>query len=46
LQEEISAQIGARVEIKSGAKGAGKLIIEYANHDQLEEILDKLKKGK
>jgi ParB family chromosome partitioning protein len=46
LQEEISAQIGARVEIRSGAKGAGKLIIEYANHDQLEEILDKLKKGK
>jgi ParB family chromosome partitioning protein len=46
LQEEISAQIGARVEIRSGAKGAGKLIIEYANHDQLEEILDKLKTGK
>lgn len=46
LQEEVSAQIGARVEIRSGAKGAGKLIIEYANHDQLEEILDRLKKGK
>lgn len=46
LQEEISAHLGARVEIRAGVKGAGKLIIEYANHDQLEEILDKLKKGK
>jgi len=46
LQEEISAQIGARIEIKPGAKGAGKLIIEYMNHDQLEEFLDKLKKSK
>ena len=46
LQDEISAHLGTRVEIKPGNKGAGKLIIEYTNHDQLEEILDKLKKSK
>jgi len=46
LQDEISAHLGTRVEIKPGNKGAGKLIIGYTNHDQLEEILDKLKKSK
>ena len=45
LQEEMSAQLGTRVEIKPGNKGAGKLIIEYANHDQLEELMGKLKKS-
>jgi ParB family chromosome partitioning protein len=43
LQEEMSAQLGTRVEIKPGNKGAGKLIIEYANNDQLEEFMAKLK---
>jgi ParB family chromosome partitioning protein len=46
MQEEISAQIGARVEIRPGNKGTGKLIIEYANHDQLDDFLSRLKKGK
>jgi ParB family chromosome partitioning protein len=46
LQEEISAHLGTRVEIKPGNKGAGKLIIEYTSHDQLEELLSKLKKSK
>lgn len=45
LQEEMSAQLGTRVEIKPGNKGTGKLIIEYANHEQLEEFLGKLKKS-
>lgn len=43
LQEEVSAQLGASVEIKPGSKGGGKIVIEYTNHDQLEEILVKLK---
>lgn len=43
LQEEVSAQLGASVEIKPGGKGGGKIVIEYTNHDQLEEILVKLK---
>jgi ParB family chromosome partitioning protein len=46
MQEEISAQIGTRVEIRPGNKGTGKLIIEYANHDQLDDFLSRLKKGK
>ncbi|HSM98939.1 MAG TPA: ParB/RepB/Spo0J family partition protein [Gallionella sp.] len=46
LQEEMSALLGTRVEIRPGSKGAGKLVIEYANHDQLDEFLSKLKKSK
>lgn len=46
LQEEMSAYLGTRVEIKPGNKGRGKLVIEYANHDQLDEFLNRLKKGK
>jgi ParB family transcriptional regulator, chromosome partitioning protein len=46
LQEEMSAYLGTRVEIKQGKKGGGKLVIEYSNHDQLDEYLDYLKKGK
>jgi len=45
LQEEMSAYLGARVEIKSGSKGGGKLVIEYMNHDQLDDLLNKLKKA-
>ncbi|MDD2914570.1 MAG: ParB/RepB/Spo0J family partition protein [Gallionella sp.] len=45
LQEEMSACLGVHVEIRPGGKGGGKLIIEYANHDQLDEFIGKLKKG-
>lgn len=45
LQEEMSAYLGARMEIKPGNKGGGKLVIEYSNHDQLDEFLNRLKKG-
>ncbi len=46
LEEEMSAHLGARVEIKPGIKGGGKLVIEYANHDHLDELLNKFKKSK
>jgi ParB family chromosome partitioning protein len=46
LQEEISAYLGTHVEIKPGKKGSGKLVIEYMNHDQLDELLGLLKKGR
>ncbi|HZW87224.1 MAG TPA: ParB/RepB/Spo0J family partition protein [Gallionella sp.] len=46
LQEEMSTHLGTRVEIKPGNKGAGKLVIEYTSHDQLDEFLNKLKKGR
>lgn len=45
IQEEVSEQLGTRVEIKSGKKGAGKLIIEYSSNDQLSDLLKKLTKG-
>lgn len=46
LQDEMSAYLGTRVEIKQGKKGGGKLVIEYSSHDQLDEYLTYLKKGK
>jgi ParB family chromosome partitioning protein len=46
LEEEMSTHLGARVEIKPGIKGGGKLVIEYANHDHLDELLSKFKKSK
>lgn len=46
IQEEISEQLGTRVEIKSGKKGSGKLIIEYSSNDQLSDLLNKLTKGR
>jgi len=46
IQEEVSAQLGTRVEIKTGKKGTGKLVIEYSNNDQLSDLLNKLTKGR
>jgi ParB family chromosome partitioning protein len=42
MQDEISAQLGVRVEIKPNSKGGGKLVIEYSNNDHLEELTGKL----
>ena len=46
IQEEVSEQLGTRVEIKSGKNGAGKLVIEYSSNDQLSDLLNKLTKGR
>jgi ParB family chromosome partitioning protein len=46
LQEEMSSHLGAKVEIKSNSKGGGKLVIEYASNDHLEELLDGLRKSR
>lgn len=45
LQEEMSAYLGTRIEIKPNNKGGGKLVIEYENHDQLDGFLNRLKEG-
>ncbi len=42
LQEEISTNLGARVEIKPGKKGGGRLVIEYSSNDHLSELTAKL----
>jgi len=46
IQEEISAQLGTRVEIKSGKSGSGKLVIEYSSNDELSDLLGRLTKDK
>jgi len=42
LQEKIADRLGASVEIRHGAKGAGKLVIAYKTLDQLDGILSKM----
>ncbi len=42
LQEKVADQLGAKVAIQYGAKGAGKLVIEYKTLDQLDGILSKI----
>ena len=42
LQEALSDKLGATVNIKAGANGAGTLKINYANLDQLDEIISKI----
>jgi len=44
LQEEVSEQIGTKVEIKPGKKGTGKLVISYASLDHLDEMLRRLRR--
>lgn len=39
LQEITADRVGAKVSIRHSAKGAGKLVIEYKNLDQLDGIL-------
>jgi ParB family chromosome partitioning protein len=43
LQEDLSDKLGAKVQIASGKKGSGKVTIEYASLDQLDELLALLK---
>lgn len=45
LQEEVSARLGTRVQIKPGARGAGRLVVDYASHEQLDAFLGKLQQG-
>lgn len=42
LQEKLSDKLGATVNIKANANGAGMLKISYANLDQLDEIIAKI----
>ncbi|MDD2934535.1 MAG: ParB/RepB/Spo0J family partition protein [Methylotenera sp.] len=42
LQNTLSDKLGASVSIKAGANGAGALKINYANLDQLDDIISKI----
>ncbi|MHB8668254.1 MAG: ParB/RepB/Spo0J family partition protein [Burkholderiales bacterium] len=43
FEEELSEKFGTRVEIKPGKRGAGKLVISYASHEHLDDLLSKFK---
>jgi ParB family transcriptional regulator, chromosome partitioning protein len=42
LEEQLAERIGASVAIKTGAKGAGKLVIQYTSNDHLEALLARI----
>jgi ParB family chromosome partitioning protein len=39
LEQEIRQALGTKVEIRTGAKGRGKLVIHFSSHDEFERIL-------
>ena len=43
LQGELSGALGTRVEVAQGRGGRGKVVIHYADLDQLDALLDKLR---
>jgi ParB family chromosome partitioning protein len=42
-QEKLSGKLGAKVSIQHGARGKGRLVIEYASLDQLEGIVGRIR---
>jgi len=43
LEEELSDALATKVEIRTGAKGAGKLVIDFASYEQLDGIIEGLR---
>jgi ParB family chromosome partitioning protein len=43
LQDDLAAKLGAKVTVQHGAKGKGKLVIEYHSLDELDGILGHIK---
>ncbi len=43
LEDELSDELGTKVEIRPGKKGAGKLVISYANPEHLDALLAKIR---
>jgi ParB family chromosome partitioning protein len=44
LQEDLSQQLGTAVQLKQKAKGRGLLIVEYRSLDQLDGLIEKLRR--
>ncbi len=42
LEKSISGQLGMRVQVRSGPKGRGRLVIHYSTLDQFDDLLQKL----
>jgi ParB family chromosome partitioning protein len=43
FEEELSEKFGTKVELKPGKRGAGKMVISYASHEHLDDLLSKFK---
>jgi ParB family transcriptional regulator, chromosome partitioning protein len=43
LEEEVSERLGTTVEIRSGRKGSGKVVLHYSSLDHLDQLLRKLR---
>ena len=44
LQDELADLLGARVAIRANTRGAGKVLIDFGDLDQLEGILQRLRR--
>mgnify|MGYP003342075353 FL=1 len=42
LEEDLAQKLGTKVQLKSGSKGRGTLVIQYTSLAQLEAILARL----
>jgi len=42
LEKSLTRQLGMRVQVRSSAKGKGRLILHYASLDQFDDLLQKL----
>ena len=42
LEDDLSARLGAKVQIQSGSRGKGKLVVEYSSLDELDGILARI----
>ena len=45
IEEKLKQSLGTKVEISSKGNGAGKLEIEFYNHDDLDRIIELLSKS-
>ena len=45
LEDNITSKIGLRVEIKNKKNNQGKIIFEYKNLEQLDKIIETIKKN-
>jgi ParB family chromosome partitioning protein len=43
LEEEVSERVGTTVQIKTGRKGSGKIVLHYSSLEHLEQLLKKLR---
>ena len=42
LESKLSDQLGAKVEIKIGKNGAGKLVVSFGSNENLDDLLEKM----